>query len=92
MWSILCGDMSLVGPRPALFNQRDLIERRMKLGIDDIKPGITGWAQINGRDDLDIYKKVNLDLFYLKNYSLIFDLKIIFLTFITLFKKNKILH
>jgi len=74
LWSILKGDMSFVGPRPALFNQKDLIALRNDLGIDQLLPGLTGWAQINGRDDLTIPEKVALDFEYLKRKSLTFDL------------------
>jgi O-antigen biosynthesis protein WbqP len=73
LWSIWNGDMSFVGPRPALFNQYDLIELRSKFGIDKLLPGLTGWAQINGRDDLAIPDKVNLDFEYLQKQSLFFD-------------------
>jgi len=90
--SVLKGDMSLVGPRPALYNQYDLISRRTKLNISSITPGITGWAQINGRDDLTISKKVDLDYFYLLNRSTIMDLKIIFLTVKYAFKSKGIKH
>lgn len=80
LWSILKGDMSFVGPRPALFNQDDLIAQRTELGIHLLTPGLTGWAQINGRDELPIPQKVQLDLEYLKRQSFLFDLKIIGLT------------
>tara|TARA_B100001250_G_scaffold65148_1_gene51627 strand:+ start:45751 stop:46311 length:561 start_codon:yes stop_codon:yes gene_type:complete len=78
--SVLKGDMNIVGPRPALFNQYDLIDIRESCGVNNIKPGITGWAQINGRDDLSIKDKANLDLEYYKKASLSFDIYIIFLT------------
>ncbi len=81
IWSILRGEMSVVGPRPALYNQNDLIERRTKAGIDKLVPGLTGWAQVNGRDELAIPEKVNLDLEYMKRRSILFDLKIILMTF-----------
>jgi O-antigen biosynthesis protein WbqP len=77
LWNVLKGDMSLVGPRPALFNQDDLITMRKQRGIDKLRPGLTGWAQINGRDDLSIENKVNLDLEYLKCRSFLFDLRIL---------------
>jgi O-antigen biosynthesis protein WbqP len=80
LWSILKGDMSLVGPRPALYNQHDLIALRSRVGVDRLVPGLTGWAQINGRDELPIADKVRLDAEYLKRQSFVFDLKIIFLT------------
>jgi len=81
LWSILVGDMSLVGPRPALFNQYDLVELRTKYGVDRLTPGLTGWAQINGRDNISINKKVQLDVYYLENISWKLDLKIILMTF-----------
>jgi len=80
LFSILSGDMSIVGPRPALFNQDDLIALRTERGIDELVPGLTGWAQINGRDDLPIPVKVEFDYEYLQQQSLFFDLKIICLT------------
>lgn len=80
LWSILVGDMSLVGPRPALFNQTDLIELRTQKGVHTLLPGLTGWAQINGRDELPIPEKVRLDAEYLEQQSLLFDLKIMLLT------------
>jgi O-antigen biosynthesis protein WbqP len=81
LWSVLRGDMSFVGPRPALYNQDDLMELRTEMGIHKIIPGITGWAQINGRDDLPIPIKVGYDEYYLKHRSFLFDLKILWLTF-----------
>ena len=80
LWSILKGDMSFVGPRPALYNQRDLIELRTQRGVHELLPGLTGWAQINGRDELPIPQKVTLDAEYLRRQSLWFDIKILFLT------------
>jgi O-antigen biosynthesis protein WbqP len=80
IWSILCGDMSFVGPRPALFNQRDLIELRTKYGVQNLKPGLTGWAQINGRDNLTMEEKVELDIEYLERQSFVFDIKILWIT------------
>ena len=77
IWSVIKGEMALVGPRPALYNQDDLISMRTKLGIQSIPPGITGWAQILGRDELPTYEKVKLDEFYLKNRSLFLDMKIL---------------
>jgi O-antigen biosynthesis protein WbqP len=80
LWSILVGDMSFVGPRPALFNQDDLVALRTERGVDQLVPGLTGWAQINGRDELPIPDKVALDAYYLRNQSFWLDLKIIWLT------------
>ena len=76
LWSVLKGDMSLVGPRPALFNQDDLVALRTQAGVDRLRPGLTGWAQINGRDELPIPQKVELDRQYLERMSLAFDLRI----------------
>lgn len=81
LWSIATGDMSMVGPRPALFNQDDLIALRTSVGVDALVPGLTGWAQINGRDELSIPEKVRLDAEYLQRQSVRFDLEIIFRTF-----------
>lgn len=92
LWSILRGDMSFVGPRPALFNQQDLIMLRTQHGVDQILPGLTGWAQINGRDELPIPEKVKLDVDYLKQRSLAFDIRIIFLTFIKVIRKDNVTH
>lgn len=78
--SVLCGHMSLVGPRPALFNQHDLISRRQELGIDNLRPGITGWAQVNGRDDIALDTKIKLEAEYLTRQSLWFDIRIMLLT------------
>ncbi len=78
--SVIMGDMTIVGPRPALFNQDDLIKLRTDHGIDCLLPGVTGWAQVNGRDDLSIPKKTELDEYYLKNRSFVFDAKILCLT------------
>ena len=80
LWSVLKGDMSFVGPRPALFNQADLIAARTAKGVEGLIPGITGWAQVNGRDDLPIPVKVAFDVHYLKNHSLKLDMNILFLT------------
>jgi len=82
LWSILKGDMSFVGPRPALYNQDDLIELRKKASIDTLMPGLTGWAQINGRDELPIPKKVELEVEYMRRMSFAFDLKILLKTVI----------
>lgn len=80
LWSILKGDMSLIGPRPALYNQDDLITLRTEKGVHRLVPGITGWAQVNGRDDLPIPVKVEYDEYYLKNRSFLFDMKILYRT------------
>ena len=92
VWSVIKGDMALVGPRPALPNQDDLITMRTRSGIHNLPPGITGWAQILGRDELLIPEKVKLDEFYLNNRSLILDLKILLLTFGTVLKGKQISH
>jgi O-antigen biosynthesis protein WbqP len=92
IWSILMGDMSFVGPRPALFNQDDLISLRTECGVHNMQPGLTGWAQINGRDELPIPQKVQLDVEYLKRQSFWFDLKILFCTFQKVLKKDGIAH
>ncbi|MDD4854701.1 MAG: sugar transferase [Sulfuricurvum sp.] len=92
LWSIFKGDMSFVGPRPALFNQDDLIAQRTVAGIHTLTPGLTGWAQVNGRDELPIPQKVALDREYLQRRSFLFDLKIIFLTFLKVVQKEGVLH
>jgi O-antigen biosynthesis protein WbqP len=92
LWSVLRGDMSFVGPRPALYNQDDLIELRTKKGIHGLVPGITGWAQINGRDELPIPTKVEYDEYYLKNRSFFFDIKILFLTLFKTVKSEGVQH
>jgi len=92
LWSILTGNMSFVGPRPALFNQDDLVALRSRFGVDKIKPGLTGWAQINGRDELPIPEKVALDVEYMKRQSFWFDLKILVLTFQKVLKKDGVTH
>jgi len=92
LWSILKGDMSFVGPRPALFNQDDLIALRTQYGVDKVLPGLTGWAQINGRDELPIPDKVKLDVDYLNNQSFWLDLKIIFITFLKVLCRDGIQH
>jgi O-antigen biosynthesis protein WbqP len=92
LWSIWRGDMSFVGPRPALFNQYDLIELRTRFGVDKLFPGLTGWAQINGRDDLSISDKVNLDFEYLQKHSLFFDIKILCLTFLKVVRATGVSH
>lgn len=92
LWSILAGDMSFVGPRPALFNQDDLIALRTEHGVDQVLPGLTGWAQINGRDELPIPDKVKLDAEYLQLQSFALDLRIIFLTFLKVVRRDGITH
>lgn len=92
LWSILKGDMSFVGPRPALFNQDDLIVQRTEAGVHTLTPGLTGWAQINGRDELPIPQKVALDAQYLYRHTFWFDLKILFLTFIKVLRKEGVVH
>lgn len=92
LWSILKGDMSFVGPRPALFNQHDLIELRTEKGVHQILPGLTGWAQVNGRDDIPIPKKVQLDSEYLQKQSLLFDIRILWLTFLKVVKRDGVSH
>jgi O-antigen biosynthesis protein WbqP len=92
LWSILKGDMSFVGPRPALFNQHDLIELRTKAGVHDLVPGLTGWAQINGRDELPIPEKVALDVEYFYRKSLSFDVKIMVLTGLKVLKRDNVTH
>jgi len=92
LWSILKGDMSFVGPRPALFNQDDLIFLRTERGVDQLMPGLTGWAQVNGRDDLPILEKIALDEEYMQRQSFLFDLKILWLTFLKVFGQDGITH
>jgi O-antigen biosynthesis protein WbqP len=92
LWSILRGHMSFVGPRPALFNQEDLIALRTEHGVHILLPGLTGWAQINGRDELPIPEKVRLDVEYMKNQSLSRDMAIIFLTFVKVLKMHGVTH
>ncbi|TDK66510.1 sugar transferase [Sapientia aquatica] len=92
LWSILCGDMSFVGPRPALFNQDDLIELRTNYQVHTLVPGLTGWAQINGRDELPIPQKVMLDAYYLEHRSFTLDIKILFLTFVKVIQRDGVTH
>lgn len=92
LWSILTGDMSFVGPRPALFNQNDLIALRTSSGVHELVPGLTGWAQVNGRDELPIPQKVALDAEYLKKRSLWLDIKIIWLTFVKVLRSDGVTH
>jgi len=92
LWSILRGDMSFVGPRPALFNQDDLVALRTELGVHELVPGLTGWAQINGRDDLPIPVKVKLDAEYLRRRSFRFDLRIIAQTLVNVLRRKGVQH
>jgi len=92
LWCILKGDMSFVGPRPALFNQDDLITLRTKKGVHELIPGLTGWAQVNGRDELPIPQKVDLDVVYLNRQSFSFDLYILWLTFIKVIQRDGVSH
>tara|TARA_B110000438_G_scaffold234003_1_gene230256 strand:- start:74 stop:634 length:561 start_codon:yes stop_codon:yes gene_type:complete len=92
LFSVIQGNMSFVGPRPALFNQTDLIELRNKFDICTLDPGITGWAQVNGRDELSIESKVNFDAEYLKRKSFCFDLYIIWLTLLKVIKRDGVTH
>lgn len=92
LWSILVGDMSFVGPRPALFNQHDLIELRTQHGVQALVPGLTGWAQVNGRDELPIPQKVGLDAEYLRRQSFWFDIKILWLTFLKVIQRDGVSH
>jgi len=92
LWSILVGHMSFVGPRPALFNQQDLIELRTQKGVHTLVPGLTGWAQVNGRDELPIPQKVALDAEYLMRQSLWLDIKILWLTFLKVVQRDGVAH
>jgi len=92
LFSVLKGDMSFVGPRPALFNQDDLIALRTEKGVDKLLPGITGWAQVNGRDELSIPDKVALDVEYLNRQSFWFDIKILWMTFLKVIKRDGVSH
>ncbi len=92
LWSILVGDMSLVGPRPALFNQDDLIALRTEAGVHELLPGLTGWAQVNGRDEIPIPRKVALDAEYLRRRSLAFDIRILWLTAIKVLRSDGVTH
>ena len=92
LWSILVGDMSFVGPRPALFNQHDLIELRTQHGVHELVPGLTGWAQVNGRDELPIPDKVKLDVEYLQRQSLWFDIRILWLTLVKVLRRDGVSH
>lgn len=92
LWSILAGDMSFVGPRPALFNQADLIALRTELGVAELTPGLTGWAQVNGRDELPIPQKVAFDVQYLQRQSFWFDMRILWLTFVKVIRRDGVTH
>lgn len=92
LWSVLTGQMSLVGPRPALFNQDDLVALRTQAGVDALRPGVTGWAQINGRDDLPIAEKAQLDADYLANQNLLLDIKIILTTVVAALSGRGVQH
>lgn len=92
LWSILKGDMSFVGPRPALFNQDDLIALRTEKGVHELVPGLTGWAQVNGRDELPIPQKVQLDVEYLERRTLLFDIKILWMTALKVLARDGVSH
>jgi O-antigen biosynthesis protein WbqP len=92
LWSILKGDMSFVGPRPALFNQDDLIALRTQQGVHQLLPGLTGWAQVNGRDELPIPEKVRLDVEYSQRRSFLFDIGILWLTFVKVVRRDGVTH
>ena len=92
LFSVLKGDMSFVGPRPALFNQDDLITLRKEKGVDKLLPGITGWAQVNGRDILSVTDKVDLDVEYMQRQSFWFDMKILWMTFLRVIKRDGVSH
>lgn len=92
LWSILAGDMSFVGPRPALFNQEDLIALRTESGVHTLVPGLTGWAQVNGRDQLPIPEKVKLDVVYLHRQSIRFDIHILWLTLVKVLRRDGVSH
>ncbi|MCF8157090.1 MAG: sugar transferase [Rhodoferax sp.] len=92
LWSIIKGDMSFVGPRPALYNQHDLIELRTQSGVHVLVPGLTGWAQVNGRDELPIPQKVAFDTEYLRRKSIVFDIRILFLTLLRVIMRNDVAH
>jgi len=92
IWSVIIGDMNFVGPRPALYNQDDLIDLRIKEGLDKLVPGVTGWAQINGRDELLIPEKVQLEVEYMKRKTLWFDVKILWMTLVKVIRQDKVSH
>ena len=92
LWSIIAGDMSFVGPRPALFNQDDLIKLRTEKGVHNLIPGLTGWAQINGRDELPVPDKVELDIEYMERQSFWFDIYILWSTFLKVVSRDGVAH
>jgi O-antigen biosynthesis protein WbqP len=92
LWCIVKGDMSFVGPRPALFNQDDLIALRTEFGVDQLLPGLTGWAQVNGRDELSIPEKVALDVAYMQRRSMWFDIQILWLTLLKVIARDEVSH
>jgi O-antigen biosynthesis protein WbqP len=92
LWSIFIGDMSFVGPRPALFNQDDLIAMRTENGVEKLIPGLTGWAQVNGRDELPLVDKVKLDVSYLSQQSFWFDIRILWMTFVKVIRRDNVAH
>jgi len=92
LWNIIKGDMSFVGPRPALYNQYDLIQMRTEKGVHTLLPGLTGWAQINGRDELDLAQKVAFDVEYLERRSLLFDIKILWATLLQAVRRQGVAH
>lgn len=92
LWSILVGNMSFVGPRPALYNQDDLIAMRTEHGVDKLIPGLTGWAQVNGRDELPLFDKVNLDVDYLNKQSFWFDIQILWMTLVKVLRRDGVTH
>lgn len=92
LWCILKGDMSFVGPRPALFNQDDLIKLRTQMGVHNLVPGLTGWAQVNGRDDLSLAQKVQFDAEYMSRQSFLFDLRILWMTALKVMSANGVSH
>jgi O-antigen biosynthesis protein WbqP len=92
IWSVLVGDMSFVGPRPALYNQDDLIALRTERQVHSLVPGLTGWAQVNGRDELPIPVKVDLDVEYMQKQSFFFDIYILYLTFIKVLRRDGVTH
>lgn len=92
LWSILKGDMSFVGPRPALFNQDDLITLRTQCEVHELVPGLTGWAQVNGRDELPIPEKVRLDMEYMQNKSFLLDMRILWMTFVKVLRRDGVAH
>ncbi|MCB1942732.1 MAG: sugar transferase [Candidatus Accumulibacter sp.] len=92
LWSILSGDMSFVGPRPALYNQHDLIALRSERGVDQLTPGLTGWAQVNGRDELPIAEKVEFDVAYLQRQSFCLDMHILWLTLLKVVRREGVAH